>query len=297
MMIFDIRLRLWIAIAVVIAALIATITFFTLPTEERIEADTARNALWAVRLHYPKYQNLTLQEIQRRHYRGLTNEQITARVRKLAQEQEKIASIKAPSSVDTPGGPFDLRPSLGANGEWTLPPDALLSAPMPPLISTLMEEVDKKRLARRQSLRSDQFQAWIIAAAAWIAVTSAAFLIQLALVRRKRRSHRRQRPATHKLSGPALSADVLQRDPAEEGKRAPNVELEQSAKATFSLAKAHGPTIRCTTCGGTSLTRIQRAFWRRLLRRPGRRFKCIRCGRRFSAPVTDSCESPGEIQR
>jgi hypothetical protein len=163
-------------IAGVYAILVAAAVWVSYPTERQIASDTARNALWAVQQHEEKYRTLSLKDIRRRQYRGLTDEQIIERVREFAaSEEQRIRGNLAPGPR-IPG----VLPGALPGGDTVRPK-----------VAVLMEEIERTRERRLASLESDQRSVVVWGVAAWALPLVLLYFLGPRLIRRRRRAARR----------------------------------------------------------------------------------------------------------
>jgi hypothetical protein len=158
-------------IAVAYGILVAIAVWISLPTQRQIESDTAWNAIWAVQQQDETYRTMPLKDIRRRLYRGLSDEQVIARVRDLAAGEEKRV---AGSGLKPPTNPQDL--ALGLLGADTARPK----------IAVLMDEIDQIQATRTASLASDQRKMITWAILAWVIPVVLLYILGPRLLRPRR---------------------------------------------------------------------------------------------------------------
>ena len=167
--------RIWVLIAVLYAIPVAVAVWVSYPTQRKIESDTAWNAIWAVQQHDEKYRNTALKDIRRRAYRGLSDEQVIARIREFAQAEEQRI-------ITNLGGDATMDSSALAG---------LTGTAVRPKVAVLMEEIDKTYAARLESLKTDQTRTIVWGVAAWVVPMLVLYALGPRLVRPRRRVTRR----------------------------------------------------------------------------------------------------------
>jgi hypothetical protein len=163
--------RVFTAVAVAYAVLVASAVWIAFPTQRQIESDTAWNAIWAVQQHDAKYRNMPLRDIRRRLYRGLTDEQVTARVREFAESEQQRAGGNA-GAPNTGAEPL----SFGFLGG-----DAAT-----PRVVVLLEEVEQMHARRMAALASNQRSVIVWGIVAWVVPVVLLFALGPRLLRPRR---------------------------------------------------------------------------------------------------------------
>lgn len=145
--------RIFTITSLIYGVLVAMAVWLSFPTQRQITSDTAWNAIWAVQQQDEKYRAMPLKDIRRRLYRGLSDEQIIARVRDLAasEEQRVVGNRRKPIT-----NPEDL--TLGLLGGDTARPK----------VAVLMEEIEQIQTTRMASLESDQRTVIVWGIVAWV---------------------------------------------------------------------------------------------------------------------------------
>jgi hypothetical protein len=162
--------RIFVVIAVLYAIPVAFAAWTNFPSRSQIEADTAANAIAALQQHEPKYKDIAPQSLRRRLYRGLSDEEVVARVREYAVAEEERINIQASRvSVDP-----DHAASGTFSGSVNKPQEQLPGAVAPgvdrirPQIALTMDELEKQREQRLASIKTGQTKVIAWAVAAWV---------------------------------------------------------------------------------------------------------------------------------
>src|SRR3712207_4375383 len=152
--------RICIIVAVIYAIPVAFALWSNFPTGEQVNADTARNELAALQQNDDKYKNMTPETVRRRFFRGLSNEQVTARIREIATAEEHRAN--ALSARVTLGGEqavVGFSQPLSAPDQQLRGVAELAQSAARPQVTVTMEEIDRQHSARMASLRGQQIKA------------------------------------------------------------------------------------------------------------------------------------------
>jgi hypothetical protein len=131
---------LWIILGAVYAIPVALVVWLNFPTERQIKSQTASSALWALQQHEDKYKKMTIKDLRRRLYRGLSDDQVMARVREFAATEEQGMKTRVNKFAVT----ADARDSAKELADDSV----LLSAAPPevafrPMVSVRMDEIEK----------------------------------------------------------------------------------------------------------------------------------------------------------
>jgi hypothetical protein len=178
--------RIFIVIAVLYTIPIAFAAWTNFPSRAQIEADAAATAMAALQQHDPKYKDITLQSLRRRLYRGLSDEDVTARVREYAVAEEKrMNMLGGRISVDPQGAGTEI-----FSGS-VITPEGQLPGSMRPQIALAMEQVEKQREQRLASLKTGQLKVIAWAVAAWVLPLVALYFVGPRFLHGSRRSHSR----------------------------------------------------------------------------------------------------------
>jgi hypothetical protein len=185
--------RIFIVIAVVYAIPVAFAFWTNFPTQSQINADTAGRAMAALQQHDPKYKDITPQSLRRRLYRGLSDEEVTARVREYAIAEDKRVNTQAGRiSVDPQHAGMGIFSNSLAKPEEQLPGAAELgSGGMRPQIALTMEDLEKQREERLASLKAGQIKVIAWAIGAWVLPLVALYFLVPLFLDRSRRSQSR----------------------------------------------------------------------------------------------------------
>jgi hypothetical protein len=186
------KARRWTLICALLGAIYAVPVVFAVwsnfPTERQINADTALNAVIALQQSDDKYNNLTAQALRRRLYRGLSDEEVTARVREqAAQEEERIGAQLGKSSLD----PAQLTVETFKGSvldDQTTSPSAL---PLHSQLSIAMNDVDRARVERIAALKGQQVKAIVSGVFAWLVPLLALYFLGPLLWAQRRKRVRR----------------------------------------------------------------------------------------------------------
>ena len=185
--------RIFILIAVVYTIPVAFAAWTNFPTRAQIEADVAAVAMSALQQYDPKYKDLAPLSLRRRLYRGLSDEEVTARVREYAVAEEKRINAQADRiSIDAQQAGIGLFSSALAKPEEQLA-SAAEPAPtgMRPQIALTMEDLDKRRAERLGALKFGQAKVIAWAVAGWVLPLVVLYVLLPRFSRRSRRSHSR----------------------------------------------------------------------------------------------------------
>ena len=158
------------AIAAVYGVLVAFAVWGIFPTERQIDADTVASALVALQQSNDKYMSVAPESLRRRLYRGLSDEEVIARIREYAATEEQRVrmqggSLLAQGKDDTRGiyiGSLNKDDAAGMEG-------------MRPQIAVVMEELDKQRTERIAGLPDQRKKAIAWGVAAWVIPVIALF--------------------------------------------------------------------------------------------------------------------------
>jgi hypothetical protein len=150
--------------AAVYAIPVALVVWLTFPTERQIMSQTASSALWALQQHEDKYKKMAIKDLRRRLYRGLSDDQVMARVREFAMTEEQ----KMNSRVNKLAVTADAR----ATAKELADDSVLLSAARPevafrPMVSVRMDEIDKNHARQMASLKSEQMKMIVLGVTGW----------------------------------------------------------------------------------------------------------------------------------
>jgi hypothetical protein len=170
--------RRWARICALVAAVYAVPVVFAvwsnLPSEARIDADIASSAMTALQQSDSKYKSVTPQSLRRRIYRGLSDREVTARVREQAAvEEQRIAA-------ETGKIPLDAQQAAPGSSTEPVLEDKMPSAsaePLRPQLSITMEDLDKARAERIAALNTDQAKAIASGVFAWLVPMIALYLL------------------------------------------------------------------------------------------------------------------------
>jgi HEAT repeat protein len=163
--------RIFTIVAVVYGVLVAVAVWIGLPTQRQIQSDTAWNAIWAVQQQDEKYRTMPLRDIRRRLYRGLSDEQVIARVRDIAaSEERRVAGNRGTATTS----PEQLTLGLPGGEEAR------------PKVAVLLEEIDQIHARRMAALESDQRKVITWGIVAWVIPAVLLYLFGPRLLRRRR---------------------------------------------------------------------------------------------------------------
>ena len=180
--------RIFIAIAVIYGVLVAFAVWSRFPTRDEIEADTATSAIVAVSQHEAKYKGMPPDSLRRRLYRGLTDEQVIARVREYAAtEEQRVRTQAGRITVDAAEGGMGLFGGSLAKPEEQ-PSGVGDAGMMRPQIAVVMEDLDKRHADRLVGLRAEQTRAIVWGVAAWVLPLIVLYVVGPRLARRPRKS-------------------------------------------------------------------------------------------------------------
>ncbi len=157
-------------IAVLYAIPVAFAAWTNFPSRSQIVADTAANAMVALQQHEPKYKGIAPQSLRQRLYRGLSDEEVVARVREYAVAEEERINIQASRiSVDPDHAGGDTFSGSVNKPQEQLPGAVALGlGGMRPQIALTMDELEKQREQRLASIKTGQTKVIAWAVAAWV---------------------------------------------------------------------------------------------------------------------------------
>jgi len=157
--------RMFIAIAVIYGILVAFAAWTTFPTRSQIEADVAASAMTALQQHDPKYKDIAPPSLRRRLYRGLSDEEVTARVREYAMAEDKRIEAEASRITVDP-----QQAAMGIFSGSVAKPEGPVSTEvggLRPRIALTMEDLERQRAERVASVTGAQTKVIAWALAAW----------------------------------------------------------------------------------------------------------------------------------
>jgi hypothetical protein len=169
---------------------VAFAVWSNLPTEQQINADAAWGALSALQQHDEKYKNLSVQALRRRLYRGLSDEQVTVRIREFATTEEQ--RVNAQTSRLSLGGDAAVvglyTRSPGAAEERMAGAADAGPVAIRPQLAIQMDDLEKKRAQRMAAVKTEQFKAIAWGIAAWVLPVLALYFLAPRFIRPRTRS-------------------------------------------------------------------------------------------------------------
>jgi hypothetical protein len=192
----DPKATKWKRICIIAAAVYIVPVSFAVwsnfPTKEQINADTARDALAAVQQYEEKYKTMAPQAVRRRFYRGLTDEQVIARIREFAAAEEyRVNALATRVTVGGHEALIGVAPSLGEQSQQLAAAAELAQSASRPQVAVTMEEVDKQHAYRMATLRTGQFKVIAWGLLAWILPVAALYVFGPKLKPSRKRKARR----------------------------------------------------------------------------------------------------------
>jgi hypothetical protein len=182
--------RMFVVTAVVYAILVAFAAWTNFPTRSQIEADVAASAVTALQQHDPKYKDIAPQSLRRRLYRGLSDQEVIARVREYALAEDKRINAEASRIIIDPQkadmGIFSS--SIANPGEQ---PATAEPGGMRPQIALTMEDLERQRTERLASVKGGQIKVIAWAIAAWLLPLVALYFLIPRFPRRPRKTSTR----------------------------------------------------------------------------------------------------------
>jgi len=173
---------LWAIIAAVYAIPVALVVWMNFPTEQQIKSQTAWSALWALQQHDEKYKKMTTKDLRRRLYRGLSDEQVTARVREFAMTEEQgMRSRVNKFAVTEETRISTLSQELADEG--VRPAAEAPEAAFRPTVSLRMDEIDKNHVRQMASLKSEQTKTIVLGVTAWVLPLVALYFLSSGITR------------------------------------------------------------------------------------------------------------------
>jgi hypothetical protein len=181
--------RMFVVIAVVYAIPVAFAAWTNFPTRSQIEADVAASAVTALQQHDPKYKDIAPQSLRRRLYRGLSDQEVTARVREYGLAEDKRINAEASRIIIDP-----QKAGMGIFSSSLAKPQEQAAAELGgvrPQIALTMEDLERQRTERLASVKSGQIKVIAWAIAAWVLPLVALYFLIPRFPRRARKTSTR----------------------------------------------------------------------------------------------------------
>ena len=157
---------LWVIIAALYAIPVALVVWLNFPTEQQIKSQTAASALWALQQHDDKYKKMATKDLRRRLYRGLSDDQVTARVREFAMTEEREMKSRVNKFAVTEETRMStLSQELADEGVRPLGESPEVA--FRPTVSLRMDDIDKNHAQQMASLESEQMKMIALGVTAW----------------------------------------------------------------------------------------------------------------------------------
>jgi hypothetical protein len=181
--------RMFVAIAVVYAILVAFAAWTNFPTRSQIDADVAAAAVTALQQHDPKYKDIAPQSLRRRLYRGLSDQEVIARVREYAMAEDKRINAETSRIIIDP-----QKAGMGIFSSSLAKPEEQAAAELGgvrPQIALTMEDLEHQRAERLTSVKGGQIKVIAWAIAAWVLPLVAIYFLIPRFPRRARKTSTR----------------------------------------------------------------------------------------------------------
>jgi len=178
----GVSIALWMIIAALYAIPVALVVWLNYPTEQQIKSQTAWSALWALQQHDDKYKKMTTKDLRRRLYRGLSDDEVTARVREFAMTEEQgMKSRVNKFAVTEETRIASLSQELADEG--VRPVAESPEVAFRPTVSLRIDEIDKNHAQRMASLESEQTKTIVLGVTAWALPLVALYFLSSGITR------------------------------------------------------------------------------------------------------------------